>query len=262
MAEPLYETSFVDFYDYMPIYKARRDVDFYVARAREFGGPVLELGCGTGRILLPTARAGIAITGLDASMLMLTQLKHKIRLEPESVREHLRLALADLVSFELDRQFNLITMPFRPFQHLLTVQDQLACLAQVRKHLAPGGRLVFDIFNPDPSRLFDPKWFAEGEARTEFDLPDGRHVKLVDRMAGVHRASQVFDVEFIFYVTHRDGRPERIVHPFSMRFIYRFEMEHLLARSGFRIVNLHGDLDGNGFGDASTEMIFVAEAAQ
>jgi SAM-dependent methyltransferase len=262
MGEPLYETSFVEFYDHMPIYQARRDAEFYLAQAVKSGGPVLELGCGTGRVLLPIARAGIEITGVDASELMLGKLREKLGREPAEVQARVKLAQAEMTNFEIGSKFALITIPFRPFQHLIRVEDEMQCLEQVRKHLAPGGRLVFDIFNPDPSRLTDAKWMEEGAPRTEFDMPDGRHVKLVDRMTGVSRANQVMEVEFIFYVTPPGGGETlRLVHPFSMRFIYRHEMEHLLARCGLRVVKLYGDLDGGDFGDNSTEMIFVAEAA-
>ena len=261
MGEPLYETSFVEFYDHMPIYQARRDAEFYFAQAVKSGGPALELGCGTGRVLLPIARAGIEITGVDASELMLGKLREKLQREPPEVQSRVKLAQAEMTNFDLGRKFALITIPFRPFQHLIRVEDEMQCLEQVRKHLAPRGQLVFDIFNPDPSRLVDPKWMEEGAARTEFDMPDGRHVQLVDRMTGVSRANQVMEVEFIFYVTPPGGKTLRLVHPFSMRFIYRHEMEHLLARCGLRVVKLYGDSDGGEFGDKSTEMIFVAEAA-
>ena len=98
------------YYDLAPIYQSRLDKDFYLARAREAAGAVLELGCGTGRILAPIAEAGVDITGLDASQAMLDICRS---------RTTAPLVLGDMCRFDLGRQFALITIPFRPFQHLL-----------------------------------------------------------------------------------------------------------------------------------------------
>ena len=141
--------AIADLYDHVVPYRTRTDIEFYVDAARESGG-VLELGCGTGRVLLPTARAGIAITGLDLSSRMLEVCRDRLAAEVQSRVELVGGAMTD---FDFGRSFRLVTTPFRPFQHLLTVEDQLACLACVRRHLAPGGRLVFDLFNPSLEAL-------------------------------------------------------------------------------------------------------------
>jgi ubiquinone/menaquinone biosynthesis C-methylase UbiE len=98
-------------------------VAFHRELAREAGGPVLELGCGTGRVLLPIARDGIACTGLDSSEAMLEEFRRK------SPPENLRLVRAPMQGFDLaEERLRLIFSAFRSFQHLLTVEDQLACL--------------------------------------------------------------------------------------------------------------------------------------
>ncbi|HEY6091913.1 MAG TPA: class I SAM-dependent methyltransferase, partial [Gemmatimonadales bacterium] len=135
-------------YDSVPLYAARPDVDFYVEEAKAAGGPALEIGCGTGRILIPTARAGVTITGLDGSTEMLARARAKLAAEPAPVRQRATLVQADMRDFELGARFALITAPFRVVQHLITAEDQQRFLAAVRRHLAPGGRLVFDVFNP------------------------------------------------------------------------------------------------------------------
>src|SRR6185436_20781947 len=110
------------------------DAAFYRALAQESGGPVLELGCGTGRVLLPIAALGIPCAGVDASPSMLAALRAK---NPPPTLE---LVQASMETFDLgERRFRLVTCPFRAFQHLLTVDAQLAALANIRRHLAPGG---------------------------------------------------------------------------------------------------------------------------
>lgn len=167
-----------DLYDHVVPYRERPDVAFFVAAAADAGGPVLEVGCGTGRVLLPAARAGVEITGLDSSPQMLDVCRKKLLDEPDAVRSRVTLVEADMRDFTLtQRAFALVTLPFRPFQHLTTVEEQISCLTSIHRHLADGGRLILDLFNP----------FIEALARTddvgrevgdepEFTTPDGRLV--------------------------------------------------------------------------------------
>ena len=140
--------SIAELYDHVVPYRERGDVGFFVEAARESGGPVLEVGCGTGRVLIPTARAGIEITGLDLSPHMLAICREKLKTESQDVQSRIRLVEGDMRQFELGRTFRLVTLPFRPFQHLTTVEEQLACLGCLRRHLAEGGKLILDIFKP------------------------------------------------------------------------------------------------------------------
>ncbi len=248
-----------ELYDYVVPYRERQDVAFYVEMARESGGPVLEVGCGTGRVLIPTARAGFEITGLDLSPHMLEICREKLEAETEEVRARVRLVQGDMRHFTLDQAFQLITLPFRPFQHLTTVEDQLACLGCIRQHLAEGGRLILDIFNPSMEALAKKNFGEEMGEEPEFSMPDGR--KVIRRNATVARdvANQINFVELIHYVTHPDGRRERLVQAFPMRYLFRFEAEHLLVRAGFEVEQLYGDYDRSPYGSKYPgELIFVA----
>ncbi len=256
----LYPDFMPELYDALPFYNQRRDGEFYLNAAREQGEPVLELGCGTGRVLLPIARAGIRITGFDLSPHMLARLRTKLAEEPREVRGRVELIEGDMTKLDLGRRFRLIAIPFRPFQHLLTVEDQIACLQGVGRHLAPGGRLIFDFFQVDPRGMFDPAFQKESAVKA-FELPDGRHVERTERIAAFHRATQINDIELIHNVTHPDGRKERLVDAFPLRYFFRYEVEHLLARCGLRVVALYGDYDCSPLGDTSPDMIFAAEKA-
>ena len=251
--------AIAEFYDSTLVYQQRKDVEFYVAEAKASGGPVLELGCGTGRVLLPTVRAGIQITGLDDSANMLERCRAKLAAEPHEVQRRAEVVRGSLEDFSLGREYALITIPFRPFQHLVTVEQQLACLGAVRSHLRAGGRLIFDVFHVDPSSLHDPAWKEEKEDAPATRLPDGRIVLRTARIAAFHRAAQVNEVEFCWYVTHPNGRREQIRWRTALRYYFRFELEHLLARAGLRVSALYGDLNRSPFQDDSAEMIFVAE---
>jgi len=227
------------------------DVEFYRTLAREAGGSVLELGCGSGRVLLPIARDGIACTGLDSSAAMLEELARK------SPPENLRLVAGAMQDFDLGAQrFSLIYSAFRSFQHLLTVEDQLSCLRAVRRHLAPGGLFALDVFAPKLERIavFDEKEFEEMRWR------DGE-VEIV-RFTSVRRdpATQIMDVTFRFE-RRRPGAPTEI-HAVQtrMRWFFRYELEHLLVRAGFSSLEFFGGFDRRSYDYFSGETVVIARA--
>ena len=248
-----------EFYDYVVPYATRGDVEFYVDEALAANGPVLELGCGTGRVLIPIARAGVTIHGLDGSAAMLERCMKKLEAEPASVRSRVALHEGDMRSFKLQKQFALVTLPFRPFQHLLTVDDQLDCLRCVHSHLIDDGRVILDLFNPSLDMLVNRPLGVEMIEGPPFEMPDGRSVTRSFKVSNPDRFEQVNDIELIYDVTHQDGRKERQVHAFRMRYLFRFEAEHLLARAGFAVEQLYAGYDRSAYGSTYPgELIFIA----
>ena len=259
MASELYDSFIADYYDESPLVKGRlQDVAFYRDAAREYGDPILELGCGTGRITMALAEAGKRITGLDLSERMLERAVKKRAAHRVEARERVHLVQSDMTHFDLGEKFRLIIIPFRSFQHLLEVKQQMDCLRCVQKHLAPRGRLVLDVFQTDAERMHDPVHMREAVV-TEYRTADGRQVKISERVAGFHRAEQINDVEMIYSVVHPSWRKERLVFAWPLRYFFRYEVEHLLARCGFRVAAEYGDFDRTPIRDDSPEMIFVAE---
>ena len=251
--------AIAELYDYVVPYRERADVGFFVHAARESGGPVLEVGSGTGRVLIPTARAGIEITGLDLSPHMLAVCRERLQAETKEVQTRVHLVEGDMRQFELAQTFQLVTLPFRPFQHLTTIEEQLACLGCIHRHLAKGGKLILDIFNPKLETLVEKDFGKEMAEEPEFSLPDGRRV--IRRHSVVSRdvANQINNVELVHYVTFPDGRKERLVQAFPMRYLFKFEAEHLLVRAGFTVEQLYADYDKSPYGSKYPgELIFVA----
>jgi SAM-dependent methyltransferase len=256
-------THIADLYDWVTPYRNRQDVAFFVEAARASGGPVLELGCGSGRVLIPTARAGVEIIGLDLSPHMLQVCRQHLQDEPPQVQARVQLIQADMRQFDLDRAFRLVTTPFRPFQHLTTLQDQLCCLACIHQHLAGDGRLILDIFNPSLEGLTRDNLGQEICDEPEFTTPDGRRVTRCHSTVSRDYANQTNQIELIYYITHPDGRQQRLVHTFPMRYLFRYETEHLLARSGFQVEQVYADYDKSPFGSkVPGELIFVAKKAR
>lgn len=252
-----------DLYDHVVPYRTRPDVDFFVEAAQTSGGPVLEVGCGTGRILIPIARAGVDIVGLDLSRHMLQVCRNSLSHEPEAVQSRVRLIQADMRNFDLEQTFTLVTVPFRPFQHLTAVEHQLSCLQSIRRHLAEGGKLILDLFNPFLQALVADNLGQEFGEEPEFTCPDGRRVIRCHKTVSRDYTNQIIHVELIYRVTHLDGREERLVQSASLRYLFRFEAEHLLARCGFEVEHVYADYDKSPYGSTYPgELIFVAKKAK
>lgn len=257
MADSSYDAipDFGLLYDSVPLYAQRTDVAFYVEEAKAARGRVLELGCGTGRILLPVARAGCTIAGLDGSPEMLARCRQKLAAEPAAVQGRVTLHQHDMHDFDLGATYPLIIAPFRVVQHLTTVDDQLRFLDVVARHLARDGRFIFDVFNP----RFDVLTSAGGAEREDTPdqrLPDGRTFRRAYRVARVRWVDQVSEAELIYYV---DG--ERYVQAFELRWFLPAELQHLLARAGFRVRAVYGDFARGPLVDGAPEQVVVAETA-
>lgn len=246
-------------YDQVVPYRDRPDVEFFVDSSQDSVGAVLEVGCGTGRVLIPTARAGIPITGLDLSEHMLEVCRQRLKDEPREVQDQVTLIQGDMRDFSLGKTFSLVTTPFRPFQHLLTVEDQVSCLTSIHRHLEPGGVLILDIFNPSLEALTADNLGEEIGREPEFTTPEGTRVLRFDKTVSRDLVSQIIRVELVYYLTHPDGQKERLVHAFPLRYLFRFEAEHLLSRCGFEVEDIYADYQKNPLGYTYPgELIFVA----
>jgi len=240
-----------DFRDY------QEDVPFLREMARRTGGPILELMCGTGRVLVPLAEAGYQITGVDISPAMLAIARE--RLQAAGLLDSVSLLEGDVRDVQLPAgAFAMAFVAVNSFMHLEEVRDQLAALGNVRRALARRGLLVLDLFNPDPTEI------AREDNRLvldrEYDL-DGRHVQkfiAIDSDA----AAQLSRVTYLYDETDAAGTLTRRTMRFAMRWFYRFEVEHLLARAGFSTRAVYGSYDLEEYATGSPRMIVVAGPAR
>ena len=235
------------------------DVDFYVGLAQKAAPPVLELGCGTGRIAVPIARAGVEIVGLDSSPPMLAKARDRA-----SGTANVRWVQADMRDFDLGERFGLVIIPYRAFQHMITVDDQKSCLDRVRRHLRDDGKLAFNLFNPDLVAM--GRWMSDSRGgwrlwhNSADERTGGRIMAWESR--GYRLASQEMNAVWKVEEVDAEGRSasQRYVD-LRLRWLYRFEVEHLLGLAGFRVEHLYGGFDGRAFEDDSPEMVWVAGKA-
>lgn len=209
-------------------YRSRRDdVAYYVRTGRLSGGPVLEYGVGTGRIALPLARAGIAVTGVDLSPEMLAALDGHLARENEEVRARVSAVRGDMRSVRLGKRFPLVIAAFNTFLHLYDRADVERFLGRVKEHLTPNGRFVFDVSVPHADYLG-----ADPDRR--YGTPPFRHPA-----RGMVRYGERFDYDPIRQVllmklefAPMDGTPGWIV-PLTHRQFFPQELEALLHYNGF-----------------------------
>lgn len=232
------------------------DVPFYRELARRAGGRVLEAMCGTGRLLLPLAQAGLRVAGVDVSGALLD--RARARLDAAGVLERAELIEADIRERAPRGPFALAIVAINSFMHLASADDQLAALGQIHAALRPGGLLAIDLFNPDPRALAEQHGALVLDKR--FTLEDGTRVqKFVAQQSDM--AEQTSHVTFIYDEIDAEGRVRRGELPFAMRWLYRYELEHLLARAGFAIEAVYGSYELDEYASGAELMLTVARKA-
>lgn len=238
------------------------DADLIMDLAQDADGPVLELGCGDGRILFQLARAGLTVTGIDISQGMLASAERRLANEPAEVRKRVRLERADMRTFDLGQKFAFAFAAFRTFNFLPTAEDQRACLERVRAHLDVGAAFLVDVFDPVPEGL------APGAS-------EGRFPRLAELHWHPETGGEVF-VQVMSQETDIVGQLGREVWRFTerdaqgtivrqeeevltMRWVYRWEMRYLLELCGFEVEAEYSDYLGAPPAQGR-EQIYVARA--
>lgn len=241
------------------------DIPFYVEVALGAEPPVLELACGTGRITIPVAEAGATIWGLDVTDAMLAHARLKVAALPDNVRSRITLRFGDMRDFDLDERFGLVIIPARSFLHLLTVDDQIQAMARVARHLRPGGKLALNFFVPSIPTIAAHMSHTGSALKLfrEWTDPQTKHRVVCWETRAYNAATQVIDETRILDVVGSDGVVvDRKYMSLQLRWIYRYEFEHLLVRTGFQVEALFGDFDRAPFGEGSAEMVWVARRGE
>jgi SAM-dependent methyltransferase len=221
------------------------EIDFWVARAKESGGPVLELACGTGRVSWPIARVGIDVVGIDLSPAMLERAEGKRVKEAPDVSDRARFLAGDMANFSLDERFALTIIPFRAFQALLTIDDQRRSLGCIHRHLRPEGRLIVDIFDPRLDLLLEERLVPQRQI-APYRNPRTGHTVSIDVVERTNdHVRQRLTERWRFRETTHDGRVLRDEEELlELRWTYRYEMRHLLELSNFVLEEELSDFSG------------------
>ncbi|MFX0108105.1 MAG: class I SAM-dependent DNA methyltransferase [Candidatus Hodarchaeota archaeon] len=218
------------FYD---LFVQRPDETLYLELAKRFGSPILELACGTGRITLLLAQAGYEITGIELSPEMLEIAQEKLRQLPEDVQSRVSFNRGDITNFQLDKKFAMVIIPWS-FKFLLTTDDQLACLRQVRQHLADNGVFILDLYPREAIEM--------GEKESHTVEIDGAtitktYIYSTDLMTQLRHTTVLVDV------VYPDGKTEQLETKSVVSIIMPREVELLVRTAGLEIVEEYGGND-------------------
>jgi SAM-dependent methyltransferase len=233
------------------------DLPFYLDLAEQSRGPVLEVACGTGRVLLPIARKGIEICGVDNSQSMLNVLKENLAREPEEVRQRVKVEEGDMRTFRLNRKFPLVMIPFRPMQHMCTVEDQVAALKTAAAHLTESGILAFDVFYPK----FDMIWAKVGEEVPEMEWASAsdptKIVRRFFRKDSIDKINQIFNFTFIFRTYQSGELIQEETEPFRLCYYTYPHLRALFHLAGLEPTAEYGSFSKTPLDNTAEQMIFL-----
>jgi len=216
--------------------------EWYLEKVKAFGGPVLDLACGTGRLALQLARQGFFVVAIDQSEGMLNVFRSKVAKENSFIQQRIHIACQQMSSFHLDQKFMTI-LCCDAFFHNLSVEDEIACLDCVAQHLLPGGRFIFNL--PNPTYEFILKSLAssgkEFEERGRYLLKDHSELAIWQAQEA-NPLDQTITTHFRFVRFDSSGKElETGESSWSTRYLFKYEAIHLLYRCGFDVDSLEGD---------------------
>lgn len=244
-ATPYYSRSglHIEIYDRMEWPANGPDVPFLVDLAKASGGPVLELASGTGRVVWPIAEAGLDVVGLDLHPGMIKAAEAKRSGHTDAVGDRVRFVQGDMTGFDLGQRFRFVYITYRSFQALLTPDAQRNCLRCVWRHMAPGGRLMINLFDPKLARC-DADFDWPVEKQTVRNPATGLDVE----QRSIERKNDPFtqSLKMLWVLQERDGDGNVVREEYErldLRWTYRYEMRHLLELCGFEIEAEYSDFE-------------------
>ncbi len=253
---------FADIYDaeYADYHAKAGDIGFYESYCHDIKTPVLDMGCGTGRIAIALAHTGAHLFGIDISKGMLSKAQEKTLQLPKHIQDKLSFLCADMRNFKINQKFDFAYIGFRSFMLLLEEQHQIETLRNTFDHLNNNGRLIISLFVPTIERLMVYKTISPDEWSYfgEFIHPNGRYK--------IKEYEQKWCDEFKQIATHKlkhitiDEQNNEIEYTdrlLVIRWTHIFEFRHLAQLCGFEIENVFGDYFRTPFTEKSKEMIWV-----
>ncbi len=243
---------FARFYD-LDTAESDGDLPFWLSLARRTGGPILEVACGTGRVLVPLAEAGYDVVGIDISPKMLDVARQKIA--NAGLHGRVELIQGDALDLRLDRRFPLAIVALNSFGHFLEPGEPELALERIRDHLRPGGLVALDLTNPVPGAFGETTGVVIHDYTREGPEPDWTTVKL--RSQALDPVEQIVDVSCIYDEVNPAGTIRRTMASFGLRYFYRNELRLLFERAGLNLESTYGSYDLEPLDEESERLIAI-----
>ncbi len=248
--------NLAEIYDY-EWKELKEDIDFIIEYAKKCGSPILELAAGTGRITIPVAQQGFEIYGIDNSKKMLEIGMRKLEKLPEKVASNIKFIEGDMTDFSLEKKFKFIFVPFNSFLLLITKKAQEECIRKIHKHLDKNGIFMVDTFSPNFKLCAEEK--SDIRFLRHFYYPPENKTIIQWEYVERNMAEQVMSIDFLYEAYDKGGNFSRFVRHLDMAIIFRFEMQMMLEKNGFEIINLYGSYDKSEFTNKSSQMIYICK---
>lgn len=232
------------------------DIAFYEELAEEYDGAILDVGCGSGRVVLPLATGGLIVHGIDNNHAMLQRAYDRITLQPDAYNT-LTLHEGDVLTTDIaDIQFGMILLTYNMLMHFHKQDHQLNLLRRMRELIADDGVLVIDL--PNAGEMFaTPDSDAVTLERT-FIEPETGHMVMQQAVSTLDRATQFMRVQWIYDEITGDGTVKRTIAPTVFRYFFPYEVQLLLMLTGFHVEHIYGDVDSSPYEDGCPRMIILA----
>jgi len=247
---------FARFYD-LDTQEHDADLPFWINLARRTGGPILEIGAGTGRVLIPLAEAGFSVVGVDSSPSMLAVAREKI--STAKLSKKISLVEADARDLQLNRRFPLAFVALNTFGHFSEPGEPERVLERLRAHLAPGALLALDLPNPTAGAFGDTNGLLFHEYTRPGPTSDSQTVKLRSQL--LDEISQRINVSVMYDEVSPLGEIRRTLASFVLRYFYAHEIELLLRLAHFTVEAIYGSYELDALTDQSERMLVVARAS-
>lgn len=234
------------------------DLVLYSQLAEEYGEPILDIGCGTGRVMFHLAQEGYHIYGIDNEAAMLERARIKLNAFPH-VRDRLTFIQADVLHYNMEQRFRLVLLSYNSLMHFHGQEEQLALLRKLRQWMADDGLLVIDL--PNTGETFATQDSDAMTLERTFIDPDSGHMVMQQAVSYLDRVQQLMQVTWFYDEINEDGLVMRTVAPVVFRYFFYPEMKLLLQQSGFAVDAVYGDTEMEPFEDGCERMVIFASAA-
>lgn len=231
------------------------DLALYSELAEEYGDPVLDVGCGTGRVLFHLAQEGCVVHGIDSEQAMLERARHRLDVFAH-LRDRVTIHQGDVLSYDLDTTYKLVLLSYNSLMHFHEQDQQIALLKRLRRQIAPDGALLIDL--PNAGETFATQDSSALTLERTFIDSETGHLVMQQAVSYLDRVQQLMHVTWIYDEITGEGAVQRTVAPVVFRYFFYPEVCLLLAQTGFDVVDVYGDSERGPFEDGCERMIVLA----
>jgi len=234
------------------------DLQLYSELAEQYGSPIFDVGCGTGRVLLHLAQEEYDVHGIDDSKEMLKRLQNKLDALPH-LKEYVTYTHGDVLQYTDEKQYKLVLLTYNALMHFHTEEKQIQLLERLHALVDDDGLLVLDL--PNAGETFATQETDAMLLDRRFMEPETGNLVMVFSHSYLDRVSQILQVDWIYDEIQDDGTVKRLVAQHLLRYFFYYELKYLLEKVGFEIEEVYGSTEGDPFEDGSERMIVYARRA-